>query len=288
MKLSHPFTGISALLLSTVTLFSVFSITLKQVSANPIHTDHESQIPQTHFVYFDLAHGTTPLGTIKIALFGSVVPKTVKNFYTIATTPYDPSTPDTPTYENSIFHRIIKDFMIQGGDYEKGTGTGGKSIYDGTSFADENFEIRHDVLGRVSMANAGPDTNGSQFFIITAITNWLDGKHVVFGQVVEGLDLILEKVQMVDVAERTNKPLEDVRIVKSWGEINQDVTVQEIKDFEEIMEDEKSQDKMGFDYDGRKHEMFVFGGLVILIGVYLAVKIFKGAKGSGRYASLRE
>lgn len=167
-------------------------------------------------VFFDVEAGGQALGRITFELFADVVPKTAENFRALCTGEKGIGNSGKPLhYKGSTFHRVIPDFMLQGGDFTAGNGTGGESIY-GEKFADENFNLKHTTPGLLSMANAGKNTNGSQFFITTVVTSWLDGKHVVFGKVTDGMDIVRTIEGLGSGSGKTSKKI----VIADCGQIS--------------------------------------------------------------------
>ncbi|XP_021810458.1 peptidyl-prolyl cis-trans isomerase CYP21-1 [Prunus avium] len=213
---------ISALLQPrSLLIFLVLAIFLIFVFSSTHKKEEEKleEVPEiTHRVYLDVDIEGQHLGRIVIGLYGQVVPKTVENFRALCTGKKGKGAKGKPLhYKGTPFHRIVSGFMIQGGDIVYRDGRGYESIYGGT-FADENFRVKHSHAGVVSMVNSGPDSNGSQFFITTIKASWLDGEHVVFGKVIQGMDT----VYAIEGGAGTysGKPRKKVTIAES-GEIPQ-------------------------------------------------------------------
>jgi len=197
-----------------VTLLS----TLVLLAMNVNQADAAKGPKVTNKVFFDIEIGGEKAGRIVFGLYGKTVPKTTENFRALTTGEKGMGQSGKPLhFKGSKFHRIIPQFMCQGGDFTRGDGTGGESIY-GAKFEDENFKLKHTKEFLLSMANAGPGTNGSQFFITTVKTPWLDGRHVVFGEVLEGMDIVR---QMEAVGSQSGKTSKDVVIADS-GELPMD------------------------------------------------------------------
>jgi len=177
----------------------------------------------TSKVFLDVQIADKAEGRIVVGLFGNTVPKTVENFRSLASGEKGKSGFHTLHYKGTKFHRIIPGFMCQGGDFYSNDGKGGESIYPGQKFEDENFKIKHSAAGYLSMANSGPNTNKSQFFITFKACHHLDGKHVVFGKVLENMELV-RKIEEQGNEDKSGKPLVSV-VISNCGELNSDGSV---------------------------------------------------------------
>lgn len=190
-------------------VLSMTNTTTKKKDRDPVTELQDPQGVVTTKVYFDVSIDKAETRRIILGLYGNDCPKTVKNFteLCVGTKSKDGK---SLHYKGSKFHRVITGFMLQGGDFDRGDGTGGQSIY-GRKFEDENFKFKHKGLGVLSMANAGPNTNSSQFFITFTKTSWLDNRHVVFGTVLNGID-ILDDIE--DCGSKSGKTSKEIVIVE--------------------------------------------------------------------------
>eukprot|EP00658_Telonema_sp_P-2_P020375 TRINITY_DN18058_c0_g1_i9.p1 TRINITY_DN18058_c0_g1~~TRINITY_DN18058_c0_g1_i9.p1 ORF type:complete len:300 (-),score=87.34 TRINITY_DN18058_c0_g1_i9:918-1817(-) len=212
--------------------------------------------PMSSQVFFTISIGSKVVGRVVIQLFEKEVPRTCANFRALCTGEKGVGKHGMPLhFKGSKFHRIIPGFMCQGGDFTRGDGTGGESIF-GEKFPDENFKLKHEGPGYLSMANAGPNTNGSQFFLTTAKTDWLDGKHVVFGRVVEGMGIVSQMEAVGSKSGTTRQPvrIEDCGVVGAKPALQQPNQAAEeqakpklVEDEEESSEEEEEGTEMGLE-----------------------------------------
>nr|AAZ66132.1 cyclophilin [Sterkiella histriomuscorum]AAZ66134.1 cyclophilin [Sterkiella histriomuscorum] len=214
----------------------------------------EASTPSNPRVFFEIEIGGKPQGKIVMELFKNVTPRTAENFRQLCTgeSGKRSSNGKVLSFKNSVFHRVIREFMMQGGDFTAFNGSGGESIY-GRTFPDENFKLKHTQKGLLSMANAGKNTNGSQFFITYAVTPHLNGKHCVFGKVESGYD-ICQKIERLR-CDRNDKPQEKVVIV-NCGEVKKQVEqkpqVTEKADVKQAQKHGKEEEKQQSSHQERK------------------------------------